>query len=144
MPKKEFKSLPTDYPVCEHSNCPMASTCLHQMAYSTLMEQEEYLRLVNPAKCSKDGTCSYYRNCKPVIYARGFTNFQKHMFPEQYRKFMSICISHWSRNPYFERRRGERALSPNEQSFILNALKKVGITDEMKFDSYEENVNWYD
>lgn len=53
MPKKEYTSLPNDYPVCEHSNCPMATTCLHQTAYSTLMEREEYLQLINPNKCSK-------------------------------------------------------------------------------------------
>lgn len=144
MPKKEYKSLPVTYPVCEHSSCPMAATCLHQMAYSTLMEKEEYLQLINPTKCSKDKSCSYYRDSKPVTYARGFTNFQKRMYPDQYSTFMAICINHWSRNPYFERRRGERALPPNEQAFILKALKKAGVTEEMKFDSYEDNTNWYD
>ena len=144
MPKKEYKSLPVTYPVCEHSNCPMAATCLHQMAYSTLMEKEEYLQLINPTRCSKNKSCRYYRDSKPVTYARGFTNFQKRMYPDQYSTFMSICIRHWSRNPYFERRRGERALPPDEQAFILKALKKAGVTEEMKFDSYEENTNWYD
>lgn len=80
----------------------------------------------------------------PVSYARGFTKFQKQMFPDQYRRFMTICINHWSRNPYFERRRGARPLPPDEQDFILNALKQVGVTGEMEFDSYEENTNWYD
>ena len=145
MPKKEYTSLPKDYPLCEHSSCPMAATCLHQVAYSMMMEQNaEYLRLINPTRCSKDEACTYYRDKKPVIFARGFTNFQKRMFPDQYSRFMSICINHWSRNPYFERRRGERSLPPDEQVFILNALKKVGVTEDMKFDSYEENINWYD
>lgn len=144
MPKKEYTSLPSDYPVCEHISCSMAATCLHQKAYSTLMEQEKYLRLINPTKCSKDKSCSFYRDCKPVTYARGFTQFQKRMFPDQYNRFMSICINHWSRNPYFERRRGDRSLPPDEQIFILNALKTVGVTEEMKFDNYEENINWYD
>lgn len=145
MPKKEYTSLPKDYPVCEHSGCPMAATCLHQTAYSTLMEQnEEYLHLINPTRCSKDEACTYYRDSKPEIYARGFTHFQERMFPDQYSRFMSICINHWSRNPYFERRRGDRFLPPSEQAFILNALKTVGVTEDMKFDSYEENINWYD
>ena len=145
MPKKEYTSLPINYPVCEHSSCPMAATCLHQVAYSMMMEQNaEYLRLINPTRCSKDEACTYYRDKKPVIFARGFTNFQKRMFPDQYSRFMSICIKHWSRNPYFERRRGDRYLPPDEQVFILNALKTVGVTEDMKFDSYEENINWYD
>lgn len=144
MSKKEYTSLPTNYPVCKHSSCPMAATCLHQIAYATLIDKEDYLQLINPSRCICDETCIYYRNNQPVIYARGFTNFQKRMFPGQYHKFMTICINHWSRNPYFERRRGDRSLPPNEQAFILNTLKKVGVTEELKFDSYEEAINWYD
>lgn len=101
-------------------------------------------KMINPSRCSKNESCIYYRYNKPVTYARGFTNFQKRMFPDQYSRFMSICINHWSRNTYFERRRGDRSLPPNEQAFILNALKKVGVTEDMKFDSYEENISWYD
>lgn len=144
MPKKEHTTLPKEYPVCMHSSCTMATTCLHQKAYFTLMEQNEFLRLINPNKCSKDESCPYYRNCSLVSYACGFTKFQKQMFPDQYRRFMAICINHWSRNTYFERRRGARPLPPDEQDFILNALKQVGVTEEMEFDSYEENTNWYD
>ncbi len=54
MAKKEYTSLPDDYPVCEHTQCPMANTCLHQMAYATLMEQEEYLRLISPNRCTQN------------------------------------------------------------------------------------------
>ena len=39
---------------------------------------------------------------------------------------------------------GETALSPKEQAIVLKALKKVGVTEEMKFDKYEENLNWND
>ena len=144
MPKKTYTSLPTGYPVCEHSDCPCAATCLHQIAYAALIETEDYLHLLNPTRCSKDESCRFYRNNTPVIYARGFTNFQKQMYPDQYQQFMLKCISHWSRNPYFERRRGARPLPPNEQEFILQTLKEVGVTQEMKFDKYEENINWYD
>ena len=34
MPKKIYTSLPSNYTVCEHSDCPMAATCLHQLAYT--------------------------------------------------------------------------------------------------------------
>ena len=54
------------------------------------------------------------------------------------------CLSHFGRNPYFERRRGEFPLSPKEQRIVLNALRRVGVTEELRFDHYEESVNWYD
>ena len=142
MPKKEYTSLPKDYPVCEHSSCPMAATCLHQTAYSALMEQEEYLQLINPTRCSKDEACTYYRDKKPVIFARGFTNFQKHMYPQQYDQFMTTLILHFGRNQYFKRRRGDILLPPEEQEVIRLMLEKVGADSKMDFDKYEEHINW--
>lgn len=144
MPKKFYTSIPANYAVCLHHDCPKAATCLHQIAYQTLVEQENYLNLINPNRCGKDDSCRYYRNNTPVVYARGFTNFQKRMFPDQYQTFKSILIDKFCRNSYFERRRGETALSPKEQSIVLQALKAAGITEEFKFDSYEENYNWRD
>ena len=142
MPKKEYTSLPKDYPVCEHSSCPMAATCLHQTAYSTLMEHAEYLRLINPTRCSKDEACTYYRDKKPVIFARGFTNFQKRMYPQKYDQFMTTLILHFGRNQYFKRRRGDILLPPEEQEVIRLMLEKVGANSKMDFDKYEEHINW--
>lgn len=144
MPKKEYTNLPPNYPVCGHADCPMAANCLHQIAYAEKMESDEYLQLINPTRCTRTADCAYYRDNTPVVYARGFTNFQRKMYPDQYDRFKTICIRHWSRNPYFERRRGDRALPPKEQEFILEALKKAGVTEEMIFDHYEHNFNWYD
>lgn len=143
MPKKEYTSLPKDYPVCEHSSCPLAAACLHQVAYSMMLEQNEvYLRLINPTRCSKDEACTYYRDKKPVIFARGFTNFQKQMYPQQYDKFMTTLILHFRRNQYFKRRRGDILLPPEEQEVIRLMLEKVGADSKMVFDKYEEHINW--
>ena len=142
MPKKEYTSLPINYPVCEHSSCPMAATCLHQVAYSTLMEHEEYLQLINPSRCSKNESCIYYRDSKPVTYARGFTNFQKRMYPQQYDQFMTTLILHFGRNQYFKRRRGDILIPPEEQEVIRLMLEKVGADSKMDFDKYEEHINW--
>lgn len=121
----------------------MAATCLHQVAYSILMEHnEEFLRLINPARCSKDETCTYYRDKKPVIFARGFTNFQKRMYPQQYDQFMTTLCFHFGRNQYFKRRRGDILLPPEEQEVIKLMLEKVGADSKMDFDKYEEHINW--
>ena len=122
----------------------MVVICLHQLAYTELLKTETVLHLLNPTQCVKDETCKFYRNYIPVAYARGFTNFQKKMFPDQYQAFMYKLIGKFSRNGYFERRRGESVLSPKEQETVLAILKEVGITEEMKFDSYESHINWDD
>jgi hypothetical protein len=144
MLKKTYTSLPSDYSVCEHSDCPQARTCLHQLAYAELMETEELLRLINPGRCTKNALCPYYRSNAPVLYARGFTNFQARMYPAQFQKFKAIVMGRFGRNPYYERRRGEVPLSPAEQAFVLGALRQAGITEEFTFDRYEEMISWYD
>ena len=144
MPKKNHKDLPRYYAVCNHHECQLAESCLHNIAYCELSKTEEYLRLINPTKCSPSADCPYYRDNTPVTYARGFTNFQKKMFPAQYQKFMSICVSEFKRNAYFERRRGDYPMPPHEQEFIKKALKKCGVTEEMEFDRYEQLANWFD
>lgn len=144
MPKKFYKDIPAEYPVCQYADCPRAATCLHQLVYQPLAERDAYLRLINPDRCTKNSQCPYYRDSTPVTYARGFTGMQKHMYPGQNQIFMSLLVREFSRNPYFERRRGETALSPKEQHIVLQALRKAGVTEDLKFDAYEENVNWYD
>ena len=136
MPKKEYTSLPNYYPVCEHSGCPMAATCLHWIAYAEKQKTDEYLHLINPTRCSKDEACTYYRDCKPVTYARGFTNFQRRMFPGQYARFMATLCLHFGRNQYFKRRRGDILLPPEEQEVIRLMLEKVGVDSKMDFDQY--------
>ena len=121
----------------------MAATCLRHIAYTMMMEQkEEYLRLINPSRCSKDESCIYYRDKKPVIFARGFTNFQKHMFPQQYDQFMTTLCFHFGRNQYFKRRRGDIHISPEEQEVIRQMLEKVGADSKIEFYNYEEHINW--
>ena len=144
MPKKFYTAIPVGYAVCLHHDCPKAATCLHQIAYLTLLEQENNLNLINPNRCSKDETCRHYRDNAPVIYARGFTNFQERMFPDQYKTFKTILIAHFGRNPYYDRRNGQTILPPKEQEIVLEALKKAGVTEDFQFDYYEENYNWRD
>lgn len=144
MPKKFYIDIPSDYAVCQHCDCAVAGSCLRQTAYPELLAKASVLQVVNPNMCSKDAQCKYYRSNEPVTYAKGFTNFQKQMFAEQYGRFSKILIGKFGRNPYYERRRGETALSPKEQQIVIDALKKAGVTEELKFDSYVDNFNWYD
>ena len=143
MPKI-YTSAPEEYPVCGFADCPMAETCLRQLAYRSLTVSETYLRLINPRKCSKDASCQFFRDAQPVRFAIGFTNFQKQMYPDQYKAFCNLLIGVWNRNNYFAYRRGSRILSPREQAIVLGALKKVGVSKKMEFDRYQDLLNWYE
>ena len=141
MNEEIYKNIPATYPRCLHDDCPKADTCLRQLASRQHARQGLYLRLLNPTRCPKQENCPHYADCQPVRFAKGFTNFQKQMFPGQYDKFMTMLINHFGRNPYFMRRRGETLLPPKEQEIIRRALKKSGVTQSMEFDQYVEDIN---
>ena len=136
------KKMPSTYQLCLHADCPKADTCLRQLAFRRLDELGLYLHLLNPSRCTKQANCPHYANCQPVRFAKGFTNFQKRMYPAQYDKFMTMLMNHFGRNSYFKRRRGEILLPPHEQEIVKIALKKSGVTQNMEFDSYIECINW--
>lgn len=144
MQKYKNEIIPNRYKVCELTDCPKAKSCLRQIAYQLLLDDEDecFLSLLKPRFCSKDGNCTYYRDSSPVVFAKGFTNFQKKMYSHQYQEFMMRLTNKFCRNPYFVRRRGERLLPPEEQKLILDTLKQVGVTEEMEFDAYEEKIYW--
>lgn len=144
MPKKKYTTLPKSFSACIHADCPMAASCLRQVAYSQMMGETDFLNMVNPRHCSKDSGCKFYREAAPARYALGFKNFQKCMLPEQYREFMSMLMEHFGRGGYFYRRRGVIAMPPAEQEIVLNALHAVGIREDIQFDAYEELINWFD
>lgn len=144
MKKKNCNDLPRRYPVCMLADCPMASSCLRRTSCIALQARETYLTVINPAMCTRGEGCPFYRSAAPARYARGFTNFQKKMFPGQYRNFMYELISKFGRNEYFAYRRGEWSLSPAKQEIVRAALRKAGIREDFPFDHYEEQLDYFD
>ena len=140
MDKINFDNLPSNYSVCTFADCPLASTCLHQLAYYELAGRTDFLRLISPRLCSKDEKCSRYRDNMPQRYARGFTKMQDHMLTTQFRRFKILMMSRYPRSTYYALRSGKVLLSPKEQNYILGVLRKIGITEDLKFDSYENTV----
>ena len=139
---KIYKDIPAGYPLCLHNDCPMADSCLRQLAYRRHEELGTFLKLINPSQCSKREDCTHSVSNKPVRFAKGFVNFQNRMYPDQYDKFMTLLICHFGRNQYFKRRRGDIALPPEEQEVVKIALEKAGVTKLMEFDEYLETINW--
>ena len=138
MDKPNLETLPSTYATCTLSDCPMATKCLRQMAFNELSSRLEHFRVVSPRLCSKNERCKHFRDSTPLTYARGFVNMQSKMYTGQYRLFVKMMMRRYARSTYFKMRSGKTPLSPKDQEYILNVLKKIGVTENMKFDSYED------
>lgn len=95
MDKNLHDTIPAGYPACIHHACPMAERCLHQIAYERREEMELYMRLLNPARCTASQSCPHYADSRPMRFAKGFTGFQKKMYPQQYDRFMTTLCLHF-------------------------------------------------
>ena len=99
---KIYKDIPAGYPLCLHGDCPMADSCLRQLAYRRHEELGTFLKLINPSKCSQQADCPYYVSNQPVRFAKGFTNFQKRMYPDQYDNRWSLTNTSKPSTGYLE------------------------------------------
>ena len=121
----------------------MAEHCLRQLAMQALPDDYKGATIINPKLTKPTGNCEFYRSDKPQVYGKGFTNMQTKMLPGQYDTFRYRLQGKFGRNPYFERRKGERLCSPSEIKEIEAALKAIG-HEELIFDAYVEKLNWID
>lgn len=136
------KEIPWLYAGCIKADCKMADVCLRKKVMERRTATNDKIMIVNQQHVTGDKDCKEFRSARPRKYAVGFTNFKERMFPAQYRCFKDLCISHWSRNEYFRRRRGVRLIPPEEQSFIKRALRQAGVTDDFDFDGYTYHIDW--
>ena len=139
----DYNQVPHNFALCLHAECPMADTCLHRMVWSAVPDSEEHLTVLNPSCTVPGAECRYYRSAQKEVYARGFRGMQARMVPGQYIAFSQRLISHFSRNSYYERRRGERLCSPKDMAYIREVLADLGLA-HLEFDAYEERCNFID
>lgn len=138
----KISDIPFNYAACIQTDCPKATSCLRAMAYALTPKEEQYIRVVNPSVVIASDNCSFYRDSKPVAFAKGFVKMKDEMLTGQYSEFTNRMIAHFGRNSYFVRRRGERLLPKLEQELILKTLKDIGIEKHLEFDKYIDCLDW--
>ena len=137
------KEVPSGYPLCAVSDCPVAAHCLRQLAMKVLTKQEYIIRIVNPRRTKPSEACEYYRSDEPQVFARGFAAMKEEMLPRQYQVFMNSLKAKFGRTGYFERKRGDRLCSPDDIKAVEAVLKVLGL-QHLGFDAYEQLYNWND
>ncbi len=123
MNKINYNDVPGCFLHCIQSDCKMADHCLRQLAMQALPDDYRGVTILNPKLAKPMGDC--------------------YMLPGQYDTFRYRLQGKFGRNPYFERRKGERLCSPSDIKDVEAALKAIG-HEELKFDAYIKKLNWID
>ena len=147
-----LQDIPQYYAYCFAGKdlCPKAATCLRAIAAQTLAESEEegrnILYCINPVyvqRLSPADSCRYYRNNKPVRYAKGMTQLFEDLPLKQSRVVRLRVMQCFSCESYFyQSRKGERLITPDEQEAIRRVFRASGVTSEPKFDDFQYSLAW--
>lgn len=142
---KDFNpsKVPTDYPLCLHRQCPLASTCLRQLVEQHCNDTAVYWYIISPKRIAAlQGECPYYRCSAKVRYAKGMMNMLENMPHKQMCAVIAGLKHLFSERTYYRIRKGERLLFPAEQQKIYKLLQACGVNGRPEFDAYTEDYEW--
>lgn len=136
--KEEYKNVA----LCSSNCCKVADRCRRAMGYKTITAEDETLKMVNPMLTTNDESCPMYSHLDTVRFAKGFMKLQGEMSRIKFDALKQKLLAHYGKNPYYEMRKGTRQISPEDQSYITEAVSKTGATITDPFDEYVEQEVW--
>lgn len=145
------QDIPGGYLYClSGDRCPKAGTCLHAIAARLQAENRDEplqtLHMVSPYyldSLPSPDNCPFYRSNALQQYARGMTR----LFDDVPLR-LSYLVRHRVMNCFsceryfYHSRKGDRLITPAEQSGIAEVFRHSGISTPPKFDSYVDVVVW--
>lgn len=139
----DFADVPQWYVLCTNNQCPMQTSCLRFMAAQNAPDNLELARCVMP-KMLKGGKCRWYDKRSVVVWALGFSSLFDRVMKKDFTP-MRKAITRYLHGVkfYYEYKRGDRPLSPEQQQWIRNFVKSYGYEWEVPFDSYYEDYAYH-
>jgi hypothetical protein len=137
-----WKDVPSGWALCFNQSCPLHEHCLRFQAGVLAPSDLTVTRCVTPRVLTGE-RCKVFTSMEPTKMARGFTTIYQKVLKRDYtslRKFMTNLLS--GKRYYYEYKRGERLLSPEQQSDIRELFASFGYKDSVQFDSYEETLHF--
>lgn len=143
MEKIDYSQVPHNYGVCASVDCPRSATCLRHLVLEHAPATRLFLPTLTPAALKAiKGDCPYYRPTAPIRYARGLLHLVGSMDVRTLGIFRSDLVNYFGRKNYYLVRKGEAAIHPDEQAYIVRLVKKLNVQVGDCFDAYFEGYDW--
>lgn len=141
--EKAFRRKIATYTPCFISQCPIRERCLHWIANQYVDAQPFVCTSINPAN-PKVGSerCEMFRENKKVMMKRGLTQLYYDMPARIERSIRHALIARWGRKQYFEMRRGDRLITPEQQQDIIDICHCHGWEGPIVYDGEQEDLRW--
>ena len=138
-----FREKVSSYLVCFINECPLRSHCLRYEVgryASTLPMAQTSVNPLHPKMGTAD--CPMFREHRRVLMKRGLTHFYYDMPRRTERAIRSYLIAAFGRKIYFEMRKGERLITPEQQQVIADVCRQYGWQGDLVYDGEQEGYEW--
>ena len=138
-----FKEKAKGYLVCFIDQCPLHAECLRWFTGQYVETRLPAYLAVNPRNPENGGEhCRLFRKKERVRMKRGFRNLYHEMPGYMEHSIRQLLINTWGRKKYFEMRRGDRLITPEQQNDVLYACRRLGWQGPIIFDDEVEDWLW--
>ena len=139
----DFTTMPHDYTVCWHPDCPMGEQCLRHLAIDHLPERKLTVASVNlRAVAPETGECPHQRPTRLVKYAYGMRQIYRNVRVCDKEKIYHEIWSALGNSMYYRYRNGERPITPEVQAIIASAFRRHGYAEPVAYDRVVEAQAW--
>lgn len=132
--------IPKGWTVCFLSQCPLSNECLRYAAAKVLPTATMEGYAIYPSALNYS-PCPLYKPIQVVRMAFGFrkifTNVKLKDSAVLHKKIKSYLGGNGS---YYDFHHGRRKLSPKQQTWIIQLMRRYGYTENLEFDYYEDIV----
>lgn len=132
-----------NYLVCFIDSCPLHPSCFRWVIGQHVDPQLTIRTAINPRNpLMGNESCPKYREMVRVKMMRGMTQLYHEMPGYMESGIRNELITHFGRKRYFQMRKGEVLINPDDQQFIGQVCQKHGWTAPLVYDGEEEEWLW--
>lgn len=138
-----FRERANNYLVCFIDQCPLCSKCLRYLVGQYAVPDRPTYLAANPRNPQVGNEqCILFREDVRVTMKKGFKNMYLDMPGRMEKAIRRELIAWLGRNEYFQMRRGDRLITPEDQQLISSVCRKHGWNAPIVYDGEQEDFVW--
>ncbi len=134
--------IPKSYRICFLPDCPVAERCIRHFAGLQIDRNIPWGPAIYPSSL-KNGKCDYFKEKRIIQGAWGFKTLFKDVRQRDSALLHNAIRNYLGGNgTYYRYHHGERLLTPEQQTWILELFHQYGYTDHLQFDGCKDCYDW--
>ena len=131
------------YLICFLDRCPLRDRCLRYLVGQHASSEPWAHTSINPLhEGVQTAECAMFRPNVRVVKKKGMMHFYHDMPGYMENNIRQALIRLFKRTYYFEMRRGDRLITPEQQQQIEQVCRRHGWQGKLNYDGEEEDWAW--